>query len=427
MQRKRVVVTGYGAVSPFGFGAETLWSSLLASKNGITKIPDLDLQGDIVQIAGCLPGFDDHLLKPTFYGKLPSRDSEKCFLAAVQEALEQSGLLNDGKTDRNRILLAIADRKPSLIHYLDRLAPFLKIACNSDNFDRKLYELLEHTNFVPEDTDDESINHYVARAYQIAGPQLSIATACASSNNAIGEAYLKIAQGIIETAIAGGAYNFDFNAMAGFSRLGALTQNPDQDTASRPFDQDRNGFVMGSGCGILILEEYESARNRGVNILAEIAGYASFNDAYRATDSDPSAESAARAIKACLAQAGVSVYEVQYINAHGTSTVMNDLMETRAIKKVFGEQAYNIPVSSTKSMIGHSIMAAAAIEAIVCIKSLQANMIHPTRNCCSTEPEMDLDYVRGKSREIALRHVLSNSFGFGGQNTSVLFRRFDNK
>jgi 3-oxoacyl-[acyl-carrier-protein] synthase II len=253
---------------------------------------------------------------------------------------------------------------------------------------------------------------------------LSLSTACASSSSTIGEALIRIRRGEIDSAIVGGAYNFDLHAMVGFTRLGALTTNPDPEYACRPFDADRSGFVMGSGCGILVLEELESARRRGAAILSEVTGYGACGDAFRATDPDPDANGIVRTIQACLASAQIGPDQVDYINAHGTSTKMNDFIETVGIKRVFGERARAIPVSSTKSMIGHSIMAAGALEGIASIKSIRTGIIHPTHNWQKGDPEMDLDYVPGAAREKSVRHVLSNNFGFGGQNVSLLFSAF---
>jgi 3-oxoacyl-(acyl-carrier-protein) synthase len=258
----------------------------------------------------------------------------------------------------------------------------------------------------------------------VSGPQLSLSTACASSSSAIGEATIKIRRGDIDAAIVGGAYNFDLHAMVGFTRIGALTVHPDPEYACRPFDADRSGFVMGSGCGILVLEEMTSARQRGARILCEVTGYGACGDAFRATDPDPEANGIVRTIQACLASGHIGPDQVDYINAHGTSTKMNDFIETIGIKHVFGERSRIIPVSSTKSMIGHSIMAAGALEGIASIKSICTGIIHPTHNWQRRDPDLDLDYVPDCAREKRVRHVLSNSFGFGGQNVSLLFSAF---
>jgi 3-oxoacyl-[acyl-carrier-protein] synthase II len=316
----------------------------------------------------------------------------------------------------------------SEVIYLKRYGQLaLKALDKEGNLNHKMfYQNLLETPIKTDPFDDEdSINHYVGRNYDITGPTLSISTACASSNSSIGEAFLKIQRGLLDIAICGGAYNFDIYAMIGFSRLGALSNNPDPETACRPFDKNRDGFVMGSGCGILILESLTNAQKRGADILAEISGYGYYSDAFRPTDPDPEAKGAVKTLEAALEMAGLNPEDIDYINAHGTSTKMNDKMETVSIKKVFKSYSYSIPVSSTKSMIGHSIMAAGALEGIACINSICQGVIHPTRNWKERDPELDLDYVPDNLREKKINHVISNNFGFGGQNVSIIYSRFN--
>lgn len=428
---RRVVVTGMGAVTPFGAGVDLLWNSLLSNKNGISKIKHLELHGDIVQIAGVLPTLDHQPFlekDPVLFTRTPEDDSVRSFFVAVYEALNQAGLHPLKMASTDMIACCIADRKMGLIQYIEQYAPLLKAVNKENGFDNNSYYNLLKTTRLGKMTrfdDSDSINHFVARIYHITGPQLSVATACASSNTAIGEAFMKIKYGYVEAAIVGGAYNLDLNSMIGFTRIGALTSNPDPEIACRPFDARRDGFVMGSGCGILILESLEFARCRGASILGEIVGYGYFSDAYRSTDPDPKALASTATIQSCLKMARIYPEEIGYINAHGTSTKMNDLTETVAIKRALKEHAYQIPISSTKSMIGHSIMASAAIEGIVCLKSIQTGLVHPTRNWIERDPELDLDYVPNqRPREIKLKYALSNSFGFGGQNSSILYRKF---
>lgn len=428
---RRVVVTGMGAVTPFGFGVDLLWECLLKNKNGITKIKDSKIKGEIVQIAGCLPKRDikENCKKdPKVCNRIPEDDSINSFFYAVHEGLTQANLDPRKMECTDRIATCIADRKMSLIQYIDKYAPLLKAANENNAFNNNEYYRLLKTSKIGKDVpfdDADTINHFISRNYHITGPQLSIATACASGNNAIGEAFLKIKYGYVDIAIVGGAYNFDLSSMIGFSRLEALTRNPDPETACRPFDAQRDGFVMGSGCGILILESFESAKKRDATILAEVLGYGYFSDAYRSTDPDPEAKSSTATIKACLEMAKINPSDVGYINAHGTSTKMNDMIETIAIKNTFKDYAYSIPISSTKSMIGHSIMASAAIEGIVCIKSINEGVIHPTRNWCHRDSKLDLDYVPNNARSAKVEYALSNSFGFGGQNTSILYSQFN--
>ena len=424
----RVVVTGMGAVTPFGFGVDALWKSLLAGKNAIRELDSAIYQGNIVKIGAPLPQIDYKecpVLDSSFVNFEKEDSNVRIFFMAVLEALENAGLDPRSWNDTSRIGVFIADRCLSPVLYLDDFAPLLlesKDEVGKIN-EKHLFSLLKKSQIISNNAYDnsESINHLVSRYYNIEGPQLSIGTACASSNTSIGQALNKIIYGKLDIAIVGGAYNFDLSAMIGFSRIGALTTNSDPDTACRPFDLNRSGFVMGAGCGILILESIESAKKRNCNIQAKVSGFGSFTDAYRSTDPDPAGRSSIMSIQAALKMAGLDKHSINYINAHGTSTKMNDYTETLAIKEVFGDYASKIPISSTKSMIGHSIMASAAIESIVSIKSIHDKVIHQTRNLKERDPSLGLDYVPDGPRELNVKHVLSNSFGFGGINTSVVF------
>ncbi|MCR3759268.1 beta-ketoacyl-[acyl-carrier-protein] synthase family protein [Clostridium felsineum] len=426
----RVVITGMGAVTPFGLGVDTLWQSLLKNKNGIIKLELDNIKGDIIGIGGCLPEVDynDYLSEDKeLFSYIPQNKSNKSFFMAVYEALKQANLDPRKMASTDNIGMLIADRDSEMMEYVDRYSPLMRDSKTEDVYDKnKYYKLLNllDNNKKEEFNDRESINHYAARNYKITGPQLSVATACASGNNAIGEAFLKIKSGYIDIAIAGGAYSLDLKSMIGFTRIGALTPNEDPEIACRPFDANRDGFVMTSGCGILILESLESALKRNAKIFAEVIGYGSVTDAYRSTDPDPEARAAIATMKQSLQMAKLMPSQIDYINAHGTSTKMNDYMETIAVKNVFGDYAYKLPISSTKSMIGHSVMAAAAIEAIVCIKSINDGIVHQTRNFRKRDPELDLDYVKEGPRKVAINYALSNSFGFGGQNSSIVLSKF---
>lgn len=424
----RAVITGMGATTPFGFGVDTLWESLLANKNGIKKVTDIDVRGEIIQISGALPKIDFSKEKfPELIGHIPEDDSNLAFFCAVQEAVKQAGINFSDLETTDRVGAFIADRQMDSSVYIDQYAPLLAQCVDKRNFDQmKYFELLQKEKpgkKTPFD-DPDPINHLTSRVYNITGPQLNISTACASSNNAIGEAMLKIQGGSLDVIIAGGAFNYSLTNLIGFTRLGALSANPDPDEACCPFDIKRSGFIMGSGCGIVIMESLEHAKKRGAPILAEVVGYGGYSDAYRATDPDPTASGATRTISAAIKTAGINPSDIDYINAHGTSTKMNDLTETTAIKNVLKDHAYTIPVSSTKSMIGHSIMACGAIEAAACIKTLQNNVVHPTHNWKDRDPEVDLDYVPDEPREREVNYVLSNNFGFGGQNASVVYAKF---
>lgn len=421
---KRVVVTGMGAVSPFGFGVNVLWDSLLKKQNGIQKIKEFPASGEIVSIAGPLP-----LLEPQLYSdREPSDSSVMSYMMAAAEAEQQAGLDFTSMESTERVLVCIGDREEGFSDKIDLLTPEVMDSYREHSLDDKLlYKNIQKNPWFCSlrEKSCRSFSNYYIQSRGIRGPQLSVATACASGNNAIGEAMLRIQRGRADMAVAGGAYNYSLSSMMGFTRLGALSDNPDPDTACRPFDKNRSGFIMGSGSGILILEELNHALKRGAVILGEVAGYGSYGDAYRATDPDPEAEGAVRTIQKALNSAGILPEEIAYINAHGTSTVMNDWTETRAIQKVFGTGAAVPPVSSTKSMTGHGIMAAGALEAVVCLKSLEMQVAHPTRNWTERDPKLDLDYIPGDPREFKGNYVLSNNFGFGGQNASIVFKRYE--
>ena len=258
------------------------------------------------------------------------------------------------------------------------------------------------------------------------GPNMAIATACASGNNAIGDAMETIRRGAADVMIAGGAEASLLPlAMAGINVMGALsTRNEAPETASRPFDKTRDGFVMGEGAGMLILEEWEHAKARGATIFAELSGYGTTDDAHHISAPAENGAGAAMSMKLALEDAGLAVTDVDYINAHGTSTPLNDKSETAAIKTVFGEQAYKVPISSTKSMTGHLLGATGAVEAVACIMALRDGVIPPTIHYQTPDPDCDLDYVPNQARKAELRHVISNSFGFGGHNATVVFSRF---
>lgn len=424
----RVVVTGMGAVSAFGAGSERLWQSLLAGKNGISHIEHFPIRGEIVSIAASMPDLSEDIKAHPKLASMTTEDpSIKKFFLAVDEAVTQSGIDFDNAEYKDTACM-IADRPYSPTLHVDTyIKDYAKACPNGEHDSAKWLAQLRKSPAManrPFLDDVDSINHFVARFYGLTGPSLSIGTACASGNNAIGEAFEKIRRGRLSSAIVGGAYDFDINGMIGFTRIGALTTNPDPETACRPFDAQRSGFVMGSGCGILVLESLESATKRGATILAEVTGYGSFTDGYRATDPDPEGRAAFRTLAGALETSGLKPEQISYINAHGTSTKMNDKTETNAIRKVFGEYANQVPVSSTKSMIGHGIMAAGSLEAVACINAIRDNKIHGTRNYRTADPELDLDYVGDGARELPIEHVMSNNFGFGGQNATVIFSRF---
>jgi len=334
--------------------------------------------------------------------------------AATSEALEHSGLkIDESNRDRVGILIGtgiggigtmmdqadvMRERGP------DRVSPFL----------------------IPMMISDSAAGMLAIRV-GARGPNMAIATACASGNNAIGDAVETIRRGAADVMIAGGSEaSLVPLAMAGMNVMGALsTRNEDPQTASRPFDKDRDGFLMGEGAGILILESLEHAQARGVNILGELSGYGTTDDAHHISAPAENGAGAAMSMKLALEDADLNANDISYINAHGTSTPLNDKSETAAIKTVFGEQAYNIPISSTKSMTGHLLGASGAVEAVFCIMAIRDEILPPTINYQTPDPECDLDYVPNEPRKVSPTHVMSNSFGFGGHNATLIFSRFE--
>lgn len=427
--KSRVAVTGIGIVTPIGLGIASFWKSALAGMSGVRLIRHFDASGLPSRIAsyvneeGLLEAWRIRLcLKPE------DPRSLLFALAAGQMACEACGW-HEGlggervgvffgtygdKIDMGRIS-EIAFRSRSQGTRQVPPASFFSQYCRALK-GHQLYRLMPHYATAA-----------LARMYGASGPTCTIQTACTSSAQAIGEAYRAIHRGRLERAICGGAECIvSPSQMAMFCLLGALsTRNDEPARASRPFDAARDGFVLGEGSGVLVLERMDLAQERGAPILAELAGFGTSCDAYRLTDEDPDGRGAALAMQRALESAGLTAQDVDYINAHGTSTPMNDRVETAAIKRVFGPRAYRIPVSSTKSMLGHAISAAGAIEAIVCILALRDQVLPPTINYEDPDPHCDLDYVPNVPRPSRVEVALSNSFGFGGHNDCLVLRRFD--
>jgi len=411
--RRRVVVTGMGCISPVGNNVADTWSAILAGKSGSGMITLFDASKHKTRFAAEVKGFDAVAL----FGPREARKMDRFTqfaTVATMEALEQSGLkIDEANRDRVGILIGtgiggigtlldqadvMRERGP------DRVSPFLIPMMISD-----------------------SAPGMLAIRVGARGPNMAIATACASGNNAIGDAVETIRRGSADVMIAGGAEAALVSvAMAGMNVMGALsTRNDDPQTASRPFDKERDGFLMGEGAGMLILESLEHAQARGANILAELNGYGTTDDAHHISAPAENGAGAAMSMKLALENANLQVDDIGYINAHGTSTPLNDKSETAAIKTVFGEQAYAIPVSSTKSMTGHLLGASGAVEAVFSILALREGVLPPTINYQTPDPQCDLDYVPNQPRKASPRHAMSNSFGFGGHNATLIFSRFE--
>jgi 3-oxoacyl-[acyl-carrier-protein] synthase II len=411
LMRKRVVLTGLGCVSPVGNNVKETWESLLAGRSGAAPITAFDASAHKTRFAAEVKGFDGVAMFGTREARKMDRFTQFA-TAATLEALDQSGLKID-EANRDRVGVLIGSGIGGIITLIeqhevmkergpDRVSPFL----------------------IPMMISDGAAGNIAIRI-GARGPNMALATACASGTNAMGEAAEMIRRGAADVMVAGASEAAIVAiAMAGMNVMTALsTRNDDPQRASRPFDKNRDGFVMGEGAGIVILESLEHAQSRGANILCEFAGYGTTDDAYHISAPAENGAGAAISMRLALENAGLGVGDIQYINAHGTSTQLNDKSETAAIKTVFGEQAYKIPVSSTKSMTGHLLGASGAIEAVIGTMAILNDTLPPTINYETPDPVCDLDYVPNQPRKAVVDHVMSNSFGFGGHNATLILSR----
>lgn len=409
---QRVVVTGMGVISPVGTGPDNFWTALTSGVSGIARITRFDPSEYTTQIAGEVKEFDFSQYIDKKEGRRMDRFTQFAVVAAGM-AIEDAGLdLESINLDRTGVIVGsgiggmetFEDQCRVLVNRgPNRISPF----------------------FVPMMIANMAAGQ-VAIKYGLRGPNITTLTACASSGNAVGDAFKLLQRGNADVVITGGTEApVTQLAVAGFCAMKAMSTSNDQpQRASRPFDANRDGFVMGEGSAMLVLETLEHARKRGARIYAEIVGYGSTCDAYHITAPDPEGSGAARAMKMALEDAGIGPEAVQYINAHGTSTPVGDAAEVGAIKRVFGEHAGRVAVSSTKSMTGHMLGAAGAIEGIVVILAINNNLVPPTINYETPDPACDLDFVPNKAREMEVDVAISNSFGFGGHNVTLAFRKF---
>jgi len=412
MQR-RVVVTGMGTLSPVGNDVPTTWRAIIEGHSGITHITRFDaLKLDLkTHIAAEIKDFDARAV----FGPKASRRMDRFVQYALVAAAEaiQDATLESTSVDPYKAGVLVGSGIGGISTVLSqaqvmerrgpgRVSPF----------------------FVPMMLIDMAAGEIAIR-YGFKGPNMAVVSACASGANAIGEAAEIVRRGVTDVMICGGSEaGIEPLAIAGFNRMGALsTRNDDPQTACRPFDATRDGFVMAEGAGIVVLEELEHARQRNVHIYGEIVGYGATADATHIAAPAPDSAGAANAMRLALEQAGLPPQEIHYLNAHGTGTGLNDVAETRAIKAAFGEYANSLPISSTKAVTGHLLGAAGALEAIVCLKALESQMIPPTINYAHPDPECDLDYVPNTARGASLVTAMSNSFGFGGHNACLVFRK----
>ncbi len=408
----RVVVTGLGAITPLGLDVETTWEGLIAGKSGIDYITQFDAEGFQTRIAGEVKGFEpvDYIGRKE--ARRMDRFSQLAVVAAMQAVEDAKLEINDGIRDDTGVLvgsgigglMTLSEQLSILLERgPDRVSPFM----------------------VPMMIADMA-SAQVSITFGARGPNFCPTSACSSGSDAIGTAYEIIKRGDARVMLAGGAESIITPiGVAGFIANRALSNHNDPpQKASRPFDADRDGFVIGEGAALFALEDLAYAQERGARILAEVTGYGASSDAVHITAPAEDGEGAARAMKMAIRKAGLEPTDIDYINAHGTSTPLNDKIETMAIKSVFGDYAYRVPISSTKSMVGHLLGAAGAIEGLVCVKAIETGVIPPTINYATPDPDCDLDYVPNQARQAKVIAALSNSFGFGGHNSVLVFQEF---
>ena len=411
--KRRVVVTGLGAVTPLGNEVATTWTNLVAGKSGVGQITKFDASDFAATIAAEVRDF-----QPGDY--LDSKEIKKTdpfiwyALAAAREAWGQAGL-DKGSFDPLRTGVMVGSGIGGLSTLEQQHQLYL------EKGPRRISPY-----FIPMIIGNMAAGH-ISIALGAKGPVSSVVTACATGTNAIGDAFRVIARGDADVMIAGGSEaTITPLAVGGFCAARALsTRNHDPEGASRPFDAQRDGFVMGEGSGIVVLEDLEHAQTRGATILAEVTGYGSAGDAYHMVQPHPEGAGGAAAMAAAVADAGWQPEDVDYVNSHGTSTPFNDKLETAAIKTVFGQHAYKMAVNSTKSMIGHLLGAAGAVEFIVCVKTITEGIVHPTINLLNRDPECDLDYVSKSARQMPVARAITNSLGFGGHNATLALARWE--
>ena len=411
-ERPRVVITGVAAITPLGHTVPETWENLLAGRSGVDHITQFDASDLPCQIAAEVKGFDPKNYMDFKKARCMSRVSQ-LVLAASLEVMEDADLpIPVSEPERAGVLIGVGmggiDRADDALQRFRRrgiraVGPF---------------DLISSVPNMPA--------YHVSLKIQAKGPLGTVVAACATGTQSIGEGAEWVRRGAADVVLAGGGEGLIHpGSIGGFAAMRGLSlRNDEPQKASRPFDADRDGFIVGEGVGIVVLERMEHALERGAKIYAEVLGHASSADAFHAAAPDPNGEGAIRAMRWALQDAGVSLEEVDYINAHGSSTPLNDAIETKAIKTLFGEKAYRLPINSTKSMLGHMMGAAGAMEAVVCALSIKHDILHPTINYETPDPDCDLDYVPNVARKSRVRIALSNSFGLGGQNACLVMGKY---
>jgi 3-oxoacyl-[acyl-carrier-protein] synthase II len=413
MKQRRVVITGAGMITPLGTGTQKSWEGIIAGRSAIRNITHFDTEGFPCQIAGEVPDFDVN----DFVAAKEQKKMDRFIhfgLAAATLAMEDSGLkITDSNAERVGVIVGAG------VGGLESIERCTKIL--NDKGPKRVTPF-----FIPMTIINLTSGHISIR-FGAKGPNSAVATACASGTHAIGDAFKLIQRGLTDAMICGGSEAVITPlGITGFTSMKALsTRNDEPQRASRPFDTDRDGFVMGEGSGILVIEEMEHAVKRGARIYAEIVGYGLNSDAYHITSPAPNGEGAARCMRSTLQDAGLQAEDVNYINAHGTSTKYGDELESTAIKTVFGKHAYSLCVSSTKSMIGHLLGASGGVEAAICALSVYNKIVPPTINLDNPDTQCDLDYVPHNARPLDINIAMSNSFGFGGTNACIILKRFE--
>ncbi len=413
MRDRRVVITGLGAITPIGNDVATFWEGLTKGKSGVKKITKFDASEYSAQIAAEVKDFDVSQFIDAKEARRMDQFAQYAMVAA-QQAITDSGL-DPSTEDLGRIGVVIGCGIGGMIIYDEEHTKLITKG------PRRVSPL-----FIPMMIPDIAAGH-ISIKYGFQGPNYASVSACASGAHALGLGLMHIERGDADVMIVGGAEGtITPMSFAGFCSAKTLsTRNDEPERASRPFELNRDGFVMGEGSGVVVLESLEHAKKRDANILAEFAGYGFTGDAYHITAPHCDGEGAVRAIRRAVSDAGLNLDDVDYINAHGTSTELNDKTETVAIKKVFGEKAYQIPVSSNKSMVGHLLGATGAVEFVATVKTIRQGLIPPTINYEIPDPDCDLDYVPNKTREVKVKTAISNSFGFGGHNVCLCLRAFE--
>ncbi|WP_088033364.1 beta-ketoacyl-ACP synthase II [Evansella clarkii] len=412
MEKRRVVITGLGAVTPLGNSAKTTWERLINGESGINKLSKYEEADFPTKVAGEALEFDPaEFIDPKAARKM-DRFTQFAVAASLMAVKDANLTIDESNAERTGVWIGSG---------IGGMETFEK--------QFRMYEKRGHRRvspfFVPMMIPDMASGQ-VSITLGAKGVNSCTVTACASGANSIGDAFKVVQRGDADIMITGGAEApITEMAFAGFSSAKAMSTNPDPGNASRPFDKNRDGFVMGEGSGVLVIESLESAQKRGARIYAELAGYGATGDAHHITAPAPEGEGGGRAMKQALEDAGMRPEDITYLNAHGTSTEYNDKYETMAAKNVFGEHAYNLAISSTKSMTGHLLGAAGAVEALFSVKAIEEGIIPPTINYETPDPECDLDYVPNKARQQEVKAVMSNSLGFGGHNATLVFRKYE--